>query len=82
MYNYYQYLTHYNLIKLYSQTKTAEANPAEGEEEEGTVYDAAGIKAVADIPSREELLSRLLGSMQSPMANFARVINQIAEKNA
>ena len=26
--------------KLYSQTKTAEANPAEGEEEEGTVYDA------------------------------------------
>ena len=47
---------------------------------EGTVYDAAGIKAVAEIPSREELLSRLLGSMQSPMANFARVIKQIAEK--
>lgn len=47
---------------------------------EGTYYDQAGIKAVANIPSREVLLSRLLGSMQSPIANFARVLNQIAEK--
>ena len=49
---------------------------------EGTVYDAKGMEAIASIPSREVLISRLLGSMQSPMANFARVINQIAEKNA
>ena len=48
---------------------------------EGTYYDENGIKAIADIPSREVLLSRLLGSMQSPVANFARVIKQIAEKN-
>ena len=47
---------------------------------EGTVYDAAGIAQIAQVPSREELLSRLLGSMQAPIANFARVINQIAEK--
>ena len=47
---------------------------------EGTFYDAEGMKAIAKIPSRNELLSRLLGSLQSPMANFARVINQIAEK--
>ena len=33
------------------------------------------------IPSREVLLSRLLGSMQSPITNFARVIKQIAEKD-
>ena len=32
------------------------------------------------IPSREELLSKLLGSIQSPVTNFARVIKQIAEK--
>ena len=38
------------------------------------------MKAISAIPSREELLSRLLGSLQSPIANFARVINQIAEK--
>ena len=47
---------------------------------EGTFYDVAGIKSIASVPSREELLSRLLGSMQSPITNFARVINQIAEK--
>ena len=47
---------------------------------EGTFYDAEGMKAIAKIPSRNELLSRLLGSLKSPMANFARVINQIAEK--
>ena len=46
---------------------------------EGTFYDANGMKAVAAVPSREELLSKLLGSLQSPMANFARVISQIAE---
>ena len=48
---------------------------------EGEYYDANGLKAVADIPSREVLLGRLFGSMQSPIANFARVIKQIAEKD-
>ena len=38
------------------------------------------MKAIAEIPSRKELLSRLLGSMQSPITNLARVLNQIAEK--
>ena len=47
---------------------------------EGVYYDAKGIAEVAKIPGREELISRLLGSMQSPIANFARVLNQIAEK--
>mgnify|MGYP000798686531 CR=1 FL=1 len=48
---------------------------------EGTFYDAAGIATIATIPSREELLSKLLGSIQSPITNFARVIKQIAEKD-
>ncbi len=47
---------------------------------EGTVYDANGMKAISEIPSREELLSKLLGSIQSPIANFARCMNQLAEK--
>jgi len=47
---------------------------------EGQFYDAAGMAAIAEIPSREELLSKFLGSIQSPISNFARVINQIAEK--
>ena len=47
---------------------------------EGQKYDAAALTELAKIPSREELLSRLLGSMQSPITNLARVLNQIAEK--
>ena len=47
---------------------------------EGIVYDANGMQAIAQIPSREELLSKLLGSLQSPITNFARVMNQLAEK--
>ena len=46
----------------------------------GTFYDAEGMKVIATIPSREELLSKFLGSIQSPITNFARVLNQIAEK--
>ena len=49
---------------------------------EGQFYDAKGMKAISQIPGREVLLGRLLGSMQSPVANFARVIKQIAEKDA
>ena len=49
---------------------------------EGNYNDQAGIQALSTIPSREELLGKLLGSMQSPIANFARVLNQIAEKSA
>ncbi len=47
---------------------------------EGTVYDAKGIAQIAAIPSRDELISKLLGSLQSPITNFARVMNQLAEK--
>ena len=47
---------------------------------EGTYYDQKGINVIATIPNREVLLGSLLGSMQSPIANFARVIKQIAEK--
>lgn len=47
---------------------------------EGTYYDTGGMNVIADIPSREVLISKLLGSLQSPITNFARVIKQIAEK--
>lgn len=49
---------------------------------DGIYYDAKGVQVIATIPSREVLLGRLLGSMQSPITNFARVLNQIAEKGA
>ena len=45
----------------------------------GEYYDEKMIKVIATIPSKEVLLGKLLGSIQSPISNFARVINQIAE---
>ena len=48
---------------------------------EGTYYDQAGTQVIATIPSTEVLLGKLLGSIQSPITNLARVLNQIAEKN-
>ena len=47
---------------------------------DGTVYDAEATKTIAEIPSREVLISRLLGSFKSPMASFARLINAIVEE--
>ena len=47
---------------------------------EGTYYDAAGIATIATIPSRDELIAKFMGSIQSPITNFARVIKQIAEQ--
>ena len=38
--------------------------------------------AIGNIAPREELLGRLLGSFKSPIASFARVIKQVAEKEA
>lgn len=61
--------------------KTADALELKAGVVEGTFYDAAGIKAIASVPSREELLSKFLGSIQSPITNFARVLKQIAEKD-
>ena len=60
--------------------KTAKALEIKGGMVEGNAYDAAGIAAIANIPSRDELISKLLGSLQSPITNFARVMNQLAEK--
>ena len=60
--------------------KTAEALEIKGGVVEGTTYDAKGIENISKIPSREELLSKLLGSIQSPITNFARVMQQLADK--
>ena len=60
--------------------KEAETLQFKGAVVEGTYYDAEGIKAIASIPSRDVLISKLLGSLQSPITNLARVLNQIAEK--
>ncbi len=66
---------------IYEFAKTAKNLEVKGGVVEGRVLDVKALEEVSQIPSREILLGRLLGSMRSPIANFARVINQIAEKD-
>jgi large subunit ribosomal protein L10 len=44
------------------------------------VMDVAGVKALATMPSREELLSKLLGTMQAPITQFVRTLNEVPTK--
>lgn len=44
------------------------------------VLDSAGVKALATMPSREELLSMLLGTMQAPVAKFVQTLNEVPTK--
>lgn len=46
----------------------------------GKVLDKAGVQALASIPSREELLARLLGVMQAPVSGFAVALAALAKK--
>jgi len=39
-----------------------------------------GVKALATMPSREELLAKLLGTMQAPVAKFVRTLNEVPSK--
>lgn len=47
----------------------------------GAVSDAAGMNTLADLPSREVLIARLLGSMMSPISGLAIALDQVAKKN-
>ena len=47
---------------------------------EGNFYDKAGIEEVAKIPSRDELIAKFMGSIQSPVGKFVRTLAAIAEE--
>lgn len=47
----------------------------------GKVADAAAIDALAELPPKEVLIARMLGSMMSPISGLAIVLDQIAKKN-
>lgn len=49
---------------------------------EGRFYNDEDMVKIGKIPSKEELLSKLLGSLKSPMSSFARVISEIAKKDS
>jgi large subunit ribosomal protein L10 len=60
--------------------KKNEALEIKGGVVEGCVVDVAQIKALAELPSREGLLSMLLSVLQAPMRNFALAVKAVTEK--
>jgi large subunit ribosomal protein L10 len=49
---------------------------------EGTFYDGEGVKAIAALPSRDELIAKFMGSIQSPVSKFVRTVQAIADAKA
>lgn len=48
----------------------------------GKMLDAAGVNALATVPSKEVLLAQLCGLLQSPISRFARAVSAVAEQKA
>ncbi len=49
---------------------------------EGSFYDKEGIEQIAKIPSREELIAKFMGSIQSPVSKAVRTFQAIADAKA
>ncbi len=67
---------------LYKFSRYHEALVLKGGLVEGTVVDAAGLKEVAKLPTKEQLLSMFCMVLNEPVAGFARAVKSIAEKDA
>jgi large subunit ribosomal protein L10 len=48
----------------------------------GKLLDQAGIKALASIPSREELLTKLAYVMKAPVSSMARALAAVAAQKS
>ena len=46
---------------------------------EGTFYDAKGVQALANIPGRDELIAKFMGSIQSPVSKAVRTFAAIRD---
>ena len=63
-----------------TMAKEAKVLKLKGGYADGKVIDADAANAIADLPSRDELLARLLRTMQNPMSQFARALQLIKEQ--
>ena len=48
---------------------------------DGELLDAAGVNALAEVPSKEILIAKFLGSIRSPLYGFAYAIQAVIDKN-
>jgi large subunit ribosomal protein L10 len=67
---------------LYKFAKEHKALEIKGGVVEGKVVSMEELKALADLPSREGLLSMLLSVLQAPMRNFALAVKAVADKDS
>jgi len=67
---------------IYKFSRYHEALVLKGGLVEGTAVDAKGLKEVAKLPTKEQLLSMFCMVLNEPVAGFARVVNSLAEKGA
>ncbi len=49
---------------------------------EGVLYDGEAVKAIAAIPSRDVLIAKFMGSIQSPVSKFVRTLQAVADAKA
>lgn len=49
---------------------------------DGTLFDATGVEAIAVLPSRDELIAKFMGSIQSPVSKAVRTFQAIADAKA
>lgn len=47
---------------------------------EGTFYDSQKMEELSKIPSREELIAKLVGSFKAPLSNFVYLLDALAKK--
>lgn len=66
---------------IYKFSRYHEALVLKGGYVEGTVVDEKGLKDVAKLPTKEQLLSMFCMVLNEPVAGFARAIKSIAEKD-
>jgi large subunit ribosomal protein L10 len=65
---------------LVEYSKTNDKLVVKGGAMRNVVMSKADVTALATMPSREELLAKLMGTMQAPIAKFVRTINEVPSK--
>lgn len=68
------------IIEKYSSIVPGDAFRVKAGFMDGKVVDVATVKEIASIPAKEELIAKMLSSLNAPLANLAIVLDQIAEK--
>ena len=68
------------VVKEFQTDNKLECLTIKGGVIDGSVATLDELEKIATLPSREVLLARMIGSMQAPIANFARVVEEIRKK--